>query len=137
MGDEIVKAHAGTDYHGNLVQAHIDILYHIYRRMEDRAREIGKEQVAALAYVEKRLGELVEVQTLKLLDGLVFDKAPAGHLHTEGVVGAEVVSEFYLHCCSPPLNVDSRKSSSIWTASICEGESIITSRPWLFLGKAM
>ena len=28
-------------------------------------------------------------------------------------------------------------SSSSWTWSISDGESIITSRPWLFFGKAM
>ena len=118
-----------------LVESDIHILDVLDVGVQHGSGEIaGEQQVAAFAHVQQGPGQLVEVQALELRHALIFDETRAGHFHPERVHRREVVVELYPHS---PFQVEARKSSSIWLWSILEGESIITSRPWLFFGKAM
>lgn len=70
------------------------------------------------------------------LKTLSINDLSQSHLLNEFDVQADWQSDHSL-AYSALAALDSRKSSSICSWSMWDGESIITSRPWLFLGKAM
>ena len=127
----------------------------------------GEEEVGAAAHHQDGLGQGVPVQGREIRLFRHLHIQGAVHTHPEGVPGGEVVvcslryhrlrGTWSYYCpalgligCLPgqkrsilPRNAYSAAgrrsiwSSSSWAWSISDGLSIITSLPWLFLGKAM
>ena len=95
---QLIPLHPGAYCQRHRVSPHIEILDIVNSRAEHRTLEIPSEKdVRSLSYAEQRSRQRVEIQTLQVLDTVVFDITGAGHPHSEGILRTERVIEFFFN----------------------------------------
>ena len=100
---EFVEDHACADAD----QGAVLLLYEAYGRMEYGAREVGGEkQVAASSYMLHASLHRFEIELLQVCGAVVFQEVPAGDLHPEAVVAAQV----HISCFSDHILLSIRVS---------------------------